>query len=581
MYRGSALLLVATGVAALGATLPIADLFGSGGGTRLGFATVRAFDAGVPWSRLLRPPATAQQEAVTRLFELLAACALAALVAGGITILTLSAVRAAGREPEIAVRRAVGAARRHLAGAALLEGSAVGMVALGLGGLLGLVGTRLAACQWPGQFGPGTLAAALGAAGGIAIGILSGALLPLLFARHQRMVDAEPKPQGLVIPTIQLGLSLAVLVAAGLVMRHSREVLQQAGSAEGDGEVYQVSMGPGAPAVRAARYARLLQRIGGRPGVMAMSLSTPGMLTGLGTVDVATTDCGYCSEGGLLVPWRFEPVVHQVVSADTFRTLGISLLGGRGITAGDDWDAPRVAVVSRELASRDFQNGEAVGRKIRIGQGDGDWYTVVGVVENRRPAGFGGALQPPFTVYLSILQHPATSVDLLVRGGGDSQIAPILAELSGASVRRISEADLLGLELAPLTWFARWFGIEGAALLLIAAVGTFAVMRLWVTSLLPELGLRRALGARRRHLLGFVLLRASGVGIGGTIIGAWFGPALWESLSSLVSDLPVWDAGVFAPLAFLLVSTAVAGALAPAWQASRATPRELLGSTGA
>lgn len=53
-------------------------------------------------------------------------------------------------------------------------------------------------------------------------------------------------------------------------------------------------------------------------------------------------------------------------------------------------------------------------------------------------------------------------------------------------------------------------------------------MRLWVTSLLGELGLRRALGARRRQIVGFMLFRAAGVGVGGVAIGLWSGPAVWN-----------------------------------------------------
>jgi putative ABC transport system permease protein len=116
-------------------------------------------------------------------------------------------------------------------------------------------------------------------------------------------------------------------------------------------------------------------------------------------------------------------------------------------------------------------------------------------------------------------------------------------------------------------------------MLAIAALGSLAVTRLWVSSLLGELGVCRAIGAHRRQTVGYVLLRAVAVcsaGIGG---GIWFGQAIWRLLADLVPGLDPWDAGLVVRFGAVLLLSTVLGALPPAWRASRATPASLLSAS--
>jgi len=205
------------------------------------------------------------------------------------------------------------------------------------------------------------------------------------------------------------------------------------------------------------------------------------------------------------------------------------------------------------------------------------------VVENQQPTGFGGGLEPPDAVYLSVLQHPARSVDLLVRsqGGGDAVAAGKLALLSTlgsdvASAAPVSARQLAAREAAPLRWFAAMFSAEGWVLLTLATVGTFVIMQLWVASLLHELGVRRAAGARRRDVVRFVLRRGASVAIAGVAIGLWFGLIVWETLANVVAGLPEWDTRTALRVAPLLGAAALAGALLPARRAARAPPKALL-----
>jgi hypothetical protein len=155
-----------------------------------------------------------------------------------------------------------------------------------------------------------------------------------------------------------------------------------------------------------------------------------------------------------------------------------------------------------------------------VGDDARTWHTVVGIVDDPPINGFGGGLQPPFTVYLSVLQHPASSAELLVRTSpgtiGEAAVAAAVRRSLG-NARPLpaphSERQILTAAEAPLRWFARWFGIEGWVILGLSAAGVYSLMRLWVISLSAELGLRRALGARRPQILGLVLTQAAGVGL--------------------------------------------------------------------
>jgi putative ABC transport system permease protein len=588
-YWGTAVLLAAAGAAALAVMLPVtslAALSASGITSRLALHPMPPADAGIVWSSLAQSPTAIREVGTQALYRLLLGAAAGVLGVAWFTTLSLSTARATGCATEIGVRRAVGASRWNLLAAALLEGGFVAALALVVGASLGIGAGRLALGAWPGTVGRAAAAPNVLAASAIVLGLVIGALLPLVHARRSsRIARAEPTPLGLVVPVVQLGLSLVVLSAASLVHRGAGMLTAPTSATANGGEVFEITMGDSPRAERAEAYASVLGRIETDPTITAASLMSPGSLVGLGVVDNVTTDCGDCVWGALALPWHQVFATHYLVSADTFRALGMPVVAGRGITGADRWDTARVAVVSRNLAERHFQAGDAVGRQIRVGRGPDPWYTVVGVVENQRPVGFGGGLEPPFAVYLSVLQHPAPTVDLLVRARPGTGLVPgvvrLLHERLGARVRiaPVSEARLLAAEAAPLTWFARMFAAQGWAMLAVATIGTFAVMWLWVTSLLGELGVRRAVGARSRHVLGYVLSQAVLVAVAGVAFGSWVGMMVWDAVRTVVAGLPSWDPGAVLRYGVLLAAAALAGALLPAWRAVRAAPATLFQSS--
>ncbi len=587
-YWGTAVLLVAACAAALAVLLPAASLVGRGAGlpVRLAAPPAGGVDFGIAWGAFVRSPDAIRQAAVTGLAHLLFGCAAGVMAVAWLTTLALSTGRAAARAPEVVIRRAVGATRLHLLLSALLEGGSIAAAALVIGGATGLAAARAALGAWPGATMPAAAAPAIVVAALTVAGIVLGALLPLASARRgSTLVTAEEAPLALAVPVVQLGVSLAVLVAGALLGRGAAAAARAPGAAPASGRVYEITTRDSTPAERAAAYAAMLRELRGNPSVGAASLAGPGETAGLGPVAVVMTDCGDCRWGGLALPLHTFLAAHHLVSADSFRALGLHVVAGRAITDADGWGGRRVAVVSRSLAVLHFEAAGAVGRQIRVGRGADGSYTVVGVVDDRAPAGLAGRGAPPDAVYLSVLQHPAPAVELLVRGATPASAdAAVDRALRGSlgprlgAVTRLSEARLLDAEAAPLRWFGGMFGAQGWAMLLIAVTGTFTVMWLWVASLSRELGVRRAIGARRRGVLVFVLARAGLVALAGVAFGTWLGMMVWDALSAGAAGLPAWDWGAILRYGALLVAATLAGAFLPAWRAARATPARLLGT---
>jgi predicted lysophospholipase L1 biosynthesis ABC-type transport system permease subunit len=582
MDRGAAVLLGATAAIALAALLPIASLVGGSGspsGSRFEISTVRGGRLGLPWLDP-RTPAETEQQATVVLFGLLVGMGAATLATAAVTVVALVGAREAGRSQENVVRRAVGASRRTLRDSALLEAGVIAVPAAAVGLGLGSALSELARTGWPGSTAAYRPAATVALVLAVAALVVLSAVLPVIFARQSRLADAEPAARAIFGPAVaQFAAGLAVLVTGTLLAQYAGEL---AGPSDpvGEGAVLELTTHSGDRAELGRGYAALLERLGA--AALAPSLTSPGALTGLGTIGTVITDCGFCPTGDIALPLHVFYATHHVVSSDSFQALGAHLVAGRGFRPGDRADTAPVVVVNRALARLHFQRGEAIGRKMLVGDGK-VWYTVVGIVDDAPARGFGGRLQPPLTVYLSILQHPAAAADLLVRGNRASASAGLARREAAALLApfglRMTETNLSRIragEAAPVRWFARWIAFEGWVTVLVAAVGMFAVMRIWVRSLLPELGVRRALGATRARVLALVVRQAAAVAVAGIVAGWWFGSAVWRVLPTILRDAATWDAGVVAVAAAPLVLATMAGALLPAVRAVRSDPAKLL-----
>jgi ABC-type antimicrobial peptide transport system permease subunit len=225
------------------------------------------------------------------------------------------------------------------------------------------------------------------------------------------------------------------------------------------------------------------------------------------------------------------------ISPGYLRTAQTALQAGRGFTWHDDAKAPRVAIVNRTFARKLFGTDLAVGRYFRS-YGNG-LVKIVGVVEDGKYVTVAEAPKP--AVFFSILQDTDSSTVLLVRSArGGSAMA---AEVRNA-IRKVdpnlpvsslgSWRDGLGMVLFPTYAATAALGVFGLLAILLAITGIFGLASYTVSRRMRELGIRVALGASHRQVLGAALRRPAVLLAGGSIAGLALGIAASRLLASIV-----------------------------------------------
>lgn len=217
-----------------------------------------------------------------------------------------------------------------------------------------------------------------------------------------------------------------------------------------------------------------------------------------------------------------DPYMYNV-SPDYFRASGTSLLAGRAFSWHDDTNAPRVAVVNPEFASKILGSiPDAIGRYFKMR--DGTRVRVVGLVEDGKYKNLTEDQQP--AMFLPLLQSPASWTWLVVRSSRDPQelavaMRSVLRDIDPGMVLAIRPwSTELGGTLFPSRMATVSLGVLGMMGAMLSITGIFGMAAYSVSKRLKELGIRVALGAQRKEVLQAALGRAfkllaigSGVGL--------------------------------------------------------------------
>lgn len=516
-----------------------------------------------------------QQLALLRLTGILQGAVILTLAVGAATLIALHLARTAARSGEVIVARSVGASRRDILGAMMLEAGALAGVALFVGMLLALAASAVMRSAWPGPVGAADLALGAAATLGVTALVIVAPLLLVRALSTTRLVDDDRRPLTLIIPALQLGAAVVVL-AGGVTLRGvtATQVRNTAGGRTTTTLVQDVRADEPNRLVRAQRFAAFLAEQHRLYPAALVSLGSSGVHRGFGTSASATSDCGRLCGEYVALRGTTETVVHHAVSSDTFTLAGMQVQSGRALTDRDRWDAPLVVVVNTSFANAMFPGGDAVGRRVQLPLLDSRWFEVVGVVSDATVRGLGSSVQSPLAVYVSVLQHPVAQLEVATL---QRHIAPDALRRAGIPTGVTSSvAERLAPETRALRWFTNVLLAMGGVTALIAIGGLIAMLRLWLDSQQRELGIRRAVGARRRQIHALLLGRAALVAAGGSMFGAWMGQIGWDVLPRIVPGAPTFNGAVVLQTCMLLSAFTLAVAAVMAARFTRTPVGTLL-----
>jgi predicted permease len=267
------------------------------------------------------------------------------------------------------------------------------------------------------------------------------------------------------------------------------------------------------------------------------------------------------------------------ISPDYFHAAGTALLTGRTFTWSEDRNAPRVAVVNREFASKVFGSAaSAMGRYYKIP--DGTRIQVVGIVEDGKYANLTESPQP--AMFLPILQSPSSSTWLVVRSNGDPQQ---LAAVMGSKLRDLDSGlpcfirtwnRGLDTVLFPSRMATISLGVMGVMGAMLSITGIFGMAAYSVSRRLKELGIRVALGAQRKEVLQAALGRAFKLLTFGSVAGLLLGILASRVLAFIVYSATPRDPLVLAGVVLAMLLLGLLATWIPARRALSVDPMQLL-----
>lgn len=531
------------------------------------------------------------------LYTMLAAVCCVLLIAC-INVASLILARASHRTREIAIRTAMGAARRQVIAQILTES----LILASLGSAAGLV------LAWEGivlfnraivDKNPPTwihisldlpaLLFALGAT--VAAAVISGLVPALQVSRTQ--INEVLKDEGRGSTSLRLGwlsrtvvvaelaLSCTLLVATGLMVksivlaRYADYGFQTTHLLTFRVPLFETNYPR--PLDRGAFYQRLLERLREKPGVEAIGASTSLPSVGGDTDAIALDGRAYATDADY-------PVVHSdTISAGVFAALGARPLAGREFERLDTAGSQPVAIVNRSLARKLWRGEDPIGKRLRLPRSKqhDTWRTVVGVVPDLLLHGFSD--QKPEAVLLPVTQVGAERLSFVVR----TPLAPL-------SLVPMVRAEVAALDKDTPIYFVRtmeqgigeerfWnyvfsvvFAIFGASALVLAGVGIYGVIAFSVQRRTQEIGLRMALGAQRGDVMRMLLRQgAIQLALGLTLgLPAAFGAS--HGLTDIVFPVDPGDPAVFAMVAAGLSLVALLACFIPGQRAMDVDPNVAL-----
>ncbi len=528
------------------------------------------------------------------LWVLLGAAGIVLLIACA-NIASLFMVRAEGRQRDLAVRRAIGAARSQLIRLQMSEAVVVavlaGAVAMVLAWLTLPVLLRAAPPGIPrlDQVSLGlttlafTLAVALVSAIGCgAIPAFRGSAADLTQLREGGRGSTRQRHWARdTLVVSQTALALVLLIGSGLLVR-SFWALRHVDPGYDTSNVFTFQIAPEQAALTdGPSFARFdldfMDRLRALPGVESVGLVENLPLNeGLRTTRFRTEEMASGPDAGTLLSYTWA-------AGDYFRTMGIAVFNGRTFATSDHVAAPSNVVISRSAANLLWPGQDPIGRRL---QGDDStWATVVGVVADVMQNSFRDTPQP--LVYLPLVGPTPNSWVLsspayVLKTSRAEVIAPEVRALvhevaPEAPMYRVFTMEGLARDsMVQLAFTMLTLGIASALAMILGAVGLYGVLSYVVAERTREIGVRMALGAQAEQVRGMVVKQGAWVVGVGVVIGIATALLSTRALGSLLYGVKAVDAATFVGMSVSMLFVGLLASYVPARRASNVDPIESL-----
>ena len=512
-----------------------------------------------------------------------------------INVAALLGQRTLRRQREIAVRLALGAARRAIARQVLAEVFLLAAVGCATGAYFSNLLARSLYLLLP-TFGlhivfdlrPDARILAFVIAVVTLVTVLCGTLPALQSMRfshndalHQgscSVIGRRSRKGTTLLLSFQLGISFVLLVSCALFVRTVLNVLHAPiGFDKNNVLVASISLSRAGYTAESgyAFQKQLLHELSTSPGIQSATLTSH---TPMG-------DSGSGNTWSIGIP-GYQPakgedmsVVTDLEGPNFFHTARIPIEAGREFSPQDDTNAPLVAIVNRSMAKRYWPHSDALGKAVLL---NGKAAQIIGIVSNYAYHDVQDSRPSP-VMYVPLLQHYTGSSFVMIRSQTTAyavlpQLRRAVEQLNATlPLENISSMDEVADQVYRFAKIpAELLAVYAIASLLVAMMGIYAVTAYAVTQRTRELALRLALGATRQQIRALVLkggLQTAGIGLGIGALGAFFAVRL---LTALLFGVAPLDPVSFCAAAALVLLTTLAAALLPARRAASADPMEAL-----
>ena len=503
--------------------------------------------------------------------------------------------RAAFRQREISVRRALGAGNGRLARQFLAESFLLAALGASAGFALSqwfsrvLIAMMANGDQLDLSVRPDWRVLGFAAAVSLAACVVAG-LAPGLNARRgnvnpalKQVRSGRHRGLGRALVVAQLAISMALLVGASLFIR-TLVKLYGVDSGVQTGGVFTFGVNTKhrfPPARSLAIEASIVDRLQSLPGVVAASASVTAPLTGSLMLQRVR------AEGYQFRPGEDDSAVFSPVAPGFFAVTGTPLLLGRDFNEKDTAGSNPVAIVNQTFAREFFRGQPPVGRHVTSNNGT---YEIVGVVQDSKYDLHKGI---PKTVYISWTQQgnvgdsnrsQPTGFTYLARvaSGDPLSLAPALEraipEIDSALRLRTPRtlAELVDESTLNERMMATFGGFFGVLALIVASLGIFGLLAFQVSRRINELGVRMALGASRGNIVRLVLREVGMMLVPGCAAGCIVALGLTRFAKSMLFGVTPTDPASFALSAAALAAATFAAGFLPALRAARVDPMSAL-----